>query len=309
MFRIRVKHAALVALMVPLGALTLAAPALAKEPTKEFAPFKQCPRFSGVFLCLHSETTSGEVVLNKQAVPIVKTITLQGGIKVNPETGAESFVGALNGETLSKTAEKVPAGLLGLVNCTEIKGSGLLEKLERGTCEAIFENGTTGVNATTELARPASEIAINTENLEEREGVALSLPVRIHLENTLLGSECYIGSSSSPITLALTDGTTSPKAPNKPITGKFGKVALKDGGEFIELTGNQLVNNEFAAPEATGCGGIFAFLLDPIIDAKIGLNVKEAYGKAQGSPDGLNTAVQNNTIKEASAEAVILSEQ
>jgi hypothetical protein len=40
-----------------------------------------------------------------------------------------------------------------------------------------------------------------------------------------------------------------------------GKVALKDGGEFIELTGNQLVNNEFAAPEATGCGGIFAFLL------------------------------------------------
>jgi hypothetical protein len=297
----------MVAAMVPVvGAL--AAPAMAGEPTKEFAVFKQCPRFSGVFLCMYSETQSGEVVLNKQAVPIVKTIVLQGGIKINPETGAESFVGALNGETLTKAAQKVPGGLLDLVNCTLIKGEGILEKLERGACEVVFENGTTGVNAITELAKPASEIAINTSNLEEREGVALSLPVKVRLENTLLGSECYIGSSSQPIVLALTDGTTNPKAPNKPITGKFGKVGLKDGGEFIEVTGNQLVNNEFAVPQASGCGGIFSFLLDPIIDSKIGLTEKEAYGKAEGSADGHNTAIQNNYIREASAEAVILSE-
>lgn len=40
------------------------------------------------------------------------------------ETDVETFVGALNGETLSKTPQKVPGGLLGLVNCTEIKGEG-----------------------------------------------------------------------------------------------------------------------------------------------------------------------------------------
>jgi hypothetical protein len=35
-------------------------------------------------------------------VPITNTFTLQGGAIENEETGAEAFVGALNGETLSK---------------------------------------------------------------------------------------------------------------------------------------------------------------------------------------------------------------
>jgi hypothetical protein len=59
------------------------------------------------------------------------------------------------------------------------------------------------------------------------------------------------------------------------------------------------VNNEFAAPEASGCGGIFSFLIDPIIDSKIGLP----------SPDGYNTAIQNNTIKLGGVEGVIKSEK
>ena len=48
------------------------------------------------------------------------TITLQGGYTFNEETEAETFLGALNGETLSKTPQKVPGGLLGLVKCNEI---------------------------------------------------------------------------------------------------------------------------------------------------------------------------------------------
>jgi hypothetical protein len=155
------------------------------------------------------------------------------------------------------------------------------------------------VSAVTELARPASEIIINTQALETSEGTALGLPVKIKLENTLLGSECYIGSSAHPINLNLTDGTTSPNPPNKPITGKPGFVTFLDEFELVEITENTLVNNEFAAPAATGCGGIFSFLLDPIIDSKIGLP----------APDGYNTAIQNNTIKEAGAESVIKSEK
>jgi hypothetical protein len=34
----------------------------------------------------------------------------------------------------------------------------------------------------------------------------------------------------------------------------------------------------------TGCGGVFSFLIDPLIDSKIGLP----------SADGHNTAIQNN---------------
>ncbi len=283
-----------------VGLMLTAGSAAAKEPTGDFAVFKQCPRFTaGVELCLFSQTIGGEVTLNKQTVPITNTITLQGGVTTNEATEAETFVGALNGETLSKTPEKVPGGLLGLVKCNEIKGEGLLEKAARLACEWTFENAVTGVNAVTELARPASEIGISTSNLVNSEGVALSLPVKVRLENPFLGGECYIGSSAKPITLNLTTGTTSPPAPNKPISGKVGEITFKDKFEFTEITNNTLVDNAFAAPEATGCGGLFAGLIDPLIDSKIGLP----------SAAGHNTAIQNNTIKEATRTGVIGSEK
>ncbi len=294
------RSAVAVVMAAAIVSMAFASSALAKEPTGDFAVFKQCPRFTaGVEVCLYTETTSGEVVLHKQAVPITKTIVLQGGFKINEKTEKDEFVGALNGETLSKTPLKVPGGLTGLVNCQEIKGSGFLETIERGSCELVFENGTTGVNAVTELARPASEIGISTFALEAENGVALSLPVKVKLENTLLGGECYIGSSAKPIVLALTTGTTKPNPPNKPISGKFGHLIAKDEFEFLEVTNNTLVNNEFAAPEATGCGGIFSFLLDPIVDSKIGLP----------AADGLNTAIENNRIREGTTIGVIASEK
>jgi hypothetical protein len=282
-----------------LASFALTATAFAVEPTGDFAKFKQCPRFTtGVEVCLYSETLSGEVTLNKQTVPIEKTIVLQGGI-TNFGTSTEHFVGALNGETLSKTPENVPGGLAGLINCTEIKGSGLLEILARTTCKTTFENGVTGVTAVTELAKPASEIGISTENLENREGTALSLPVKVHLENPLLGSSCYIGSNSNPMTLNLTTGTTSPPEPNKPISGKVGVVTGHDEFNLLEVENNTLVDNAFAAPEATGCGGLLAIVLNPIVNVKLGLP----------SAAGKNTAIQNNLLKEATGEGVIASEK
>lgn len=292
----------MLAVMLPLT-FGIASPALAKVPTGDFAVFSQCPRFTtGVELCLFSQVTGGEVVLNKQAVPIEKTITLQGGLKVNEETGQESFVGALNGETLSKTPQNVPGGLTGLVNCTEIKAEGLLKllgELARSACKAVFENNTTGVRAITELAKPASEITISKRNLLIEEGTALGLPVKVRLENPFLGSECYIGSSSSPLQLNLTTGTTAPNPPNKPIKGATGEIKFKDEFEFVEIPKNTLVNNEFSAPGATGCGGIFAVLIDPIINGKIGLP----------SADGKNTVIQNANLDEATTVGVIKSEK
>jgi hypothetical protein len=185
------------------------------------------------------------------------------------------------------------------VNCKEITGEGLIEKILRGSCESVFENGLTGVNAVTELARPASEIKINKNNLVNQEGVDLGLPVKIRLENPLLGSECYIGSSSSPIEWNLTTGTTNPKLPNKPITGKVGKITFTESFEIVNITGNSSVNNEFSAPKATGCGGFLVELvLDPIINSKIGLP----------SEDGKNTAILNGNLQESSTESVIASE-
>ncbi len=53
---------------------------------------------------------------------------------------------------------------------------------------------------------------VNPVNLLLEQGTALELPVQVHLENPgsfdLLGANCYIGSSTTPITLDLTTGTS-----------------------------------------------------------------------------------------------------
>jgi hypothetical protein len=288
------------ALLCALAAVLVAAPsAVAKEPTGDFAIFKQCPRFTeGVGLCIDSQVTGGEVTLDKQTVPIEHTITLQGGIHRNPETEVETFYGALNGETLSKTPETVPGGLAGLVKCDEIEGGGIVEDAARVACETAFENGLTGVNAITELAKPASDIGISKHDLIVEEGPALTLPIKVRLENPLLGSDCYIGSGTDPIVLELTTGTTHPEPPNKAIRGEIGEIRAKDEFEFIEIPENILVNNEFSAPAATGCGGALASVIDPIVNSQIGLP----------SADGHNTAIQRGNIYEATSVGVVNSE-
>jgi hypothetical protein len=162
----------------------------------------------------------------------------------------------------------------------------------------VFENGVTGVNATTELAAPAGSIAISVDNLIEGSGIALSLPVKVHLENPFLGSSCYIGSNAHPIVIELTTGTTSPPPPNKPISGSPGEIEFNADASIVTLKKNTLVNNSFAAPGVQGCGGLFAFLINPIVNGKLGLP----------AAPGQNTAILKGTLKETTAEAVKSSE-
>jgi hypothetical protein len=279
---------------VAVAALTGATSAFAVEhhPKGEYAPFADCPLSNpGVEACLLGKTESGEFKIGKETVPIVNVVTLQGG--THETTGETEFVGAEDGNTLSKTPQKVPGGLAGLLKCNEIGNF-----VERLACEVVFENGVTGVNATTELAAPASAIKINANNLLSELGTALSLPVKVHLENPFLGSSCYIGSNAHPIVIDLTTGTTSPPPPNTPIKGSTGEVEVNEQITILTLKHNSLVNNSFAAPGAAGCGGLFAFLLDPIIDSKLGLP----------SAAGKNTAILTGTLKEANAPAVKESE-
>jgi hypothetical protein len=283
-------------LVVAVAAMSVASPAFA-TPKGEFAKFADCPTATAS-ACIFAKTESGQFTVGKKTVPIEKAIVLQGGLLENEETGALTFVAAKDGNTLAKVPQKVPGGLSGLVNCTAIKGSGLLEKLERGTCESIFENGVTGVTATTELAAPASSIQISLANLLHATGTALQLPVKVHLENPLLGSSCYVGSNSSPIIIPLTTGATSPPPPNKSIKGNIGTVEGLAGGEILQVKGNSLVNNSFAAPATNGCGGLFEFLIGPIINSTLGVPAAA----------GTNTAILNGTLDQAGAESVVESE-
>jgi hypothetical protein len=270
----------------------LGVPAAMATPTGGYAVFAQCPTHAKkVNGCIYSPTESGYVKIGKQEVPIVNTQVLQGGLLRETEPFVKHLSEALNGETLTKTPQKVPGGLLGLVKCNEITGSGWFEKELRKACEWVFENEYTGVNAITELAAPASSVVLNTAAEQLGEGTALTLPVKVRLENPLLGSECYIGSEAEPITLNLTTGATTGGP-----TGKPGTQIEKEGGGILEISGLSLVSNTFTAPGATGCG-IFG-LLDGLVNSKIGLPAAA----------GESTAVLNGKVELANSELVEESE-
>jgi hypothetical protein len=290
------------AALVALFAIVSSASA---EPKGIFKKYNDCPtEIPGLALCQFAQTTSGEFAIGTTKVPINQTITLQGGAI---HTGGPNFneyflLPAKDGNSLSKTELNVPGGLTGLVNCEEIKGSGFFEVIERAACKAIFENKTTGVTATTELVANATNPPIlNLAALAEEKGTALTLPVRVHLKNPLLGEACYIGSEAHPIQLHLTTGTTAPPLPNKPIKGKLGTPETEVEKEFesTKIKENSLVDNAFSVPVSEGCGGFFSFLVGPIINSKIGLP----------SAAGHNTAILSGTLNTAETEAVIASEK
>jgi hypothetical protein len=291
----------------------VAASAASAAPKGEYAVFYDCPLSNpAVVGCLAGKTESGEFVIGtkKTKVPIEKPITLQGGTE--EEVAAEfrnPFVEAADGNTLSKTPQTVPGGLLG-IKCEEIKGEGPLEKGARKLCEEVVKSKLNTVTATTELALPAppatlssiflSEDSLLEPVLYEVYGIpAFALPVKVKLENPLLGNECYIGSSTEPVVIKLTTGTTKPPPPNKPITGKVGELSSRAEGRILVIKHNSLVDNLFAVPAAKGCGGkAFEAFIDPVVNAKLGLP----------SPAGNNTAILNGTLELTGAEAARESE-
>ena len=282
---------------VSLAVLGFAAPALALKPTGEFANFGECPLSNpSVNQCIYGQTTSGQFSIGSTEVPITKPITLQGGLIFAEEPRVETFVDAKTpANTLSKTPQNVPGGLLKIV-----APLGWPEILQIIFNEFISK-GITGVNETTELVGTPT---LNRLNLLFGTGTAVDLPTRVHLENSFLGNNCYIGSTAHPINVELTTGTTSPPEPNLPIKGNPGEVEGRHGGELIIIKKNSLVNNSFSAPTAEGCGsqilfGLFTGIIDSAVNSEIGLP----------SEAGHNTAVLNGSLENATSNAVKESEK
>jgi hypothetical protein len=274
-------------LVVALAAVGFAGSASAYSG--EYAAFNNCPVSTpGVNKCIHSVTVGGKVKLGNKTVPIVNPVTLDGGFSKpteGPEEEISKFYGGANGTTLAKVGQPVPGGLAGLVNCKEI-GSWIV----RIACEATFENGLTGVNSILELAKPATDIRISEINLVFEEKVALSMPVKVRLENPFLGSSCYVGSSTSPIPWNLTTGTSGS------LKGTAGLLTFTEEAQILHLAGTELVDNTWAAPKATGCGGFgVELILNPILDSMVGLPAAA----------GVNQAVLKNNSDVSRAVEVV----
>jgi hypothetical protein len=245
-----------------LGVILLAPAAQAREPAPGYGEFAGCPspeEKAGLAVCLFSEITGGHLKVGSKEVPIENKLTLSGGANAEFEEFTFNSKGGL-----SKVKQKVPGGVIGLTGLTW-----LLE---------FFGSDALTLYAETELAGTPSKFTIST----------VTIPIKVHLTTPsgVLGSTCYIGSNTSPITLNLTTGTTSPPAPNKPITGKEPEVSF-DALEILHLKNGIYVDNSFSAPGASGCVlKLFGFIpisLNGFVNSQSGLP----------APAGTNEAVQN----------------
>lgn len=201
-----------------LMSLALLAPA-AQATNPGYEAFAGCPNKAELVSCVRVDVTGGHLKMGNKDTPITKTITLTGGIK----DGGDGFQG-----TILEAKQKVPGGVIGL--------TGLTWLAEFLGIEALT------LYAVTELAGTPSVITD-----------PVILPIKVHLINSALGSNCRVGSNASPITLKLTTGTTSPPPPNTPITGKEPEVSFDETTEIIHAKNGEYVDNAFAAPGANGC--------------------------------------------------------
>ena len=103
------------------------------------------------------------------------------------------------------------------------------------------------------------------------------------LSSPLLGEGCYIGSNAHPIVISLTTGTTARSSSHGPLAGKPGHAQFKDEYNLVTLAEDSLVNDSFPAPRVdAAAAALLAFLVDPAIDAELGLPV--AAGAQRGDP-------------------------
>jgi hypothetical protein len=282
-----------------LGALVYVLPAQAQpthHPKGVFAPFAYCPfNDPELDLCQVSITLGGELRIGRMVVPITKSsVGVRGAWNGPPESllGVTlTYAPPEEGGTMQRMPQPVPGGLAGVIEPASLPAS------LRAVFDALVGAGLGGLTETIEVAGPPSSVKLNFENTLGEKGVVLEEPVRVKLTNPFLGESCFIGSLANPIQIVTTEELTTPPPPNKPIKGNAGNVGILANAIFA-VAGNSLVDNSFALPAATGCGGSLAPLVDRAINAKLGLP----------SPPGRNTVVINSRLELTLPKNVLANE-
>ena len=280
----------LLAAAVIAGALGVSvSSASAAAPTGDYVNFKNCPYTNtAVDSCLYSKVTSGSFTLGNASVPITAStpVVFQGGFAVDPNTFQTTFYPAVGADSLVKQAIKVPGGLIGLVDTGGFSGFLI----------SLFNAAVASVNDVYATAELAGSPTFNYFSFIIGAGTTLELPIRIHLENPFLGSNCYIGSSTTPVRLKLTVGTTAPPPPNTPISGSVGTITQNSGGTVTTAAGATLVDNAFSVPAASTCG----YLLPDQLVITAAVNLKEGLPAAAGK----NTAIMTGDLQTGTRTAV-----
>jgi hypothetical protein len=239
----------LLTVLAAVAALFLAPTASAREPAAGYSQFAGCAspeEFPEVAACVRSEITGGHLQMGSKDVPIKNPIVVSGGI--NAELGG--FTSSPKGG-MTKVKQEVPGGVIGITGLDWLVNFLGLEALK--------------LYGITELTGPPTNFTFET----------VTIPIKVHLVNPVLGNNCYVGSTSSPIVLNLTTGTTNPPPPNEPITGKEPEVTIDSEKEIIHADNGTYVENSFSAPGASGCVlTLFGFIpisLNGLVNSQAGL--------------------------------------
>jgi len=223
-----------------------------------FPDFANCPTSNpNIISCVDIQARGGTLNIKSTRATLGESLRIRGGIVITsdglravlapPSSGGNGVIGR---------PVAIPGGLLGI----------------------DFPIPGNAVTATAQLAGPSSNVQFNLANLQ------VSIPLKLKLTNPLIGPNCQIGSDSNPARLVLSTGTTSPPAPNRPITGRAG--SLVDYGTHVVYTGNIHVDNSFSVPDANNCGFFGGIFINPLVNLKVGLP----------SSAGNNTMIVNNDL-------------
>lgn len=282
----RVVPAGAVAAMTVCAALASAGSASAVTLNGDWGPFTRCPvddpsmlaadGSSIIAACASSDSPNGSIKIRNTTTSTGES-SLQFGLVENTSAFTFSLVSPVGGALVTAPAQ-VPGGVLGLMCPSDVP-------VVSSLCDQAANGSLNAVTATVEPAGPLSNFNFVAEiNVGEP---ILTLPVKIHLHNPLLGSNCYIGSDSNPIVLH------PENLPGQTITGQgenFDTNGTPDpnGVLLSDKLFSQQGDNTFSVPGASGCGGILSLLVDPAIDLKMGLP----------SPSGQNSLVLNTATSD-----------
>jgi hypothetical protein len=260
----------LVAAGAALSALALLAPAAnAATPAPGYERFAGCPSAEenpDIIQCTRTVVHDGHFQMGSKDVEITNPLTLSGGID-----SANRIVFNSKGG-LAPAKQEVPGGVIGL--------TGLDWLVNFLNAEALK------LYAVTELAGTPQ----GTDGL--------TLPIKVHLINPVLGNNCYVGSNANPIVLELTTQTTDPPPPNEPISGHLPEKFFQDEQHVLHLENTLFVDNAFAAPAAKGCTltllGFLPVNIDGLVNSQAGLP----------SPAGTNETQQLMNLENVAPEFV-----
>jgi hypothetical protein len=267
---------AALAVFIPASGASAATTTLAGD----WAPFTRCPvdnpamlaadGVSSVAYCVASDSPSGSIKLGEITAPTGDS-NLQLGLVQNANTGAFSVVTPSSGSIITAPVP-IPGGLLGLICPSSIP-------VVTAVCDEIT-NST--LNAVTAVVEPAG----NPSNFSLVAGLTsvtpiITVPVKIQLQNPLLGSNCFIGSNRNPIVLN-PENVTTPNVNFEQFDANGTPDSASGVLSAIYSLGGTQEDNTAAAPGATGCG--LLGVLDGAVNLKVGLP----------SASGNNILVLNN---------------